>query len=56
MSVSGEGSLSLFLRNEPVEVTTELDKAVLAALLKIPEVQVVFLALDNSLMLKVPPR
>ena len=56
LSVSGEGSLSLFLRNEPVEVTTELDKAVLAALLKIPEVQVVFLALDNSLMLKVAPR
>ena len=40
LSVSGEGSLALFLRQDPLEVTTEVDKAALAALHKMPQIQV----------------
>ena len=40
LSVSGEGSLALFLRQDPLEVSSELDKATLAALHKMPEIQV----------------
>ena len=40
LSVSGEGSLALFLRQDPLDVSSELDKATLAALHKMPEIQV----------------
>ena len=40
LSVSGEGSLALFLRQDPFDVSSEPDKAALAALQKLPEIQV----------------
>ena len=40
LSVSGEGSLVLFLRQEPLDYSPELDKAALAALHKLPPIQV----------------
>ena len=40
LSVSGEGSLVLFLRQEPLDYSPELDKAALAALHKMPPIQV----------------
>ena len=40
LSVSGEGSLSLFLRLEATEPSGELDKPAVAALQKLPEIEV----------------
>ena len=40
LSVSGEGSLALFLRLEATEPSGELDKPAVAALQKLPEIEV----------------